>query len=99
MTVEVRISRRALSQVREAVRWWKRNRPSAPNAIEEELAKALRLISVERVIGARARDLDLPGIRRLRLARIGYFLYYAAADDRIDVVAFWHVRRGSNPPI
>ena len=99
MTVEVRISRRALAQVRDAARWWKRNRPSAPGAIDQELAKAIDLISAQPGIGARADDVDLARVRRIRLDRVGYLLYYSAAPERVEILAFWHVRRGSSPPV
>jgi plasmid stabilization system protein ParE len=99
MTVDVRISRSALAQVREAARWWKRNRPSAPGAIDEELAKAIDLISAQPGIGARASDVDLARVRRIRLDRVGYLLYYSATAERIEVLALWHVRRGSSPPV
>jgi plasmid stabilization system protein ParE len=93
------VSRRALAQVREAALWWKRNRPSAPGAVEGELAKAIDLIAAQPGIGARAEDRDLPGVRRIRLDRIGYHLYYSATAERIDILALWHVRRGSGPPL
>jgi plasmid stabilization system protein ParE len=97
--VDVRVSRRALAQVREAARWWKRNRASAPHAIEEELAKAINLMAVQPGVGAQANDVELSSIRRIRLERIGYFVYYAATADGVEILAFWHVRRGSNPPL
>jgi plasmid stabilization system protein ParE len=99
MRPAVVVSRLALAQVRQASRWWKRNRPSAPGAIDVELAKAIDLISAQPGIGARADDPDLPGVRRIRLDRIGYHLYYSATSERIEILALWHVRRGSGPPL
>ncbi len=99
MPLAVTVSRRALAQVREAALWWKRNRPSAPAAVEAELAKAIDLIAAQPDIGARAADRDLPGVRRIRLDRIGYHLYYFASTGRIEILALWHVRRGAGPPL
>ncbi len=40
------------------------------------------------------------GVRRLLLSRIRYFLYdRATADGYLDVLAFWHASRGSEPRI
>ena len=77
------------------------NRPQAPNAIREELERASLLISVQSEIGARARNISLAGVRRLHLARVRYHVYYRVVTDpeRIEVLAFWHERRGSGPPL
>lgn len=99
MRAAVVISRRALAQVREAAIWWKRNRRSAPGAIEYELQKAIDLIAIQPRIGARADDRDLPGVRRIRLERVGYYLYYSTTSDHVEILALWHVRRGSGPPL
>jgi plasmid stabilization system protein ParE len=52
-------------------------------------------------IGARARNIALPGVRRLHLARIHYDLYYrlVEAPRRLEILAFWHSSRGSESPI
>jgi len=50
-------------------------------------------------IGAHARSERLPGVRRIHLSRIQYYLYYRVSADEIDVLAFWHVSRGSSPPL
>jgi len=33
------------------------------------------------------------------LSRVRYDLYYRVADDAIQVLAFWHTSRGSEPPM
>jgi hypothetical protein len=57
------------------------------------------LISAQPGIGAWANDVDLARVRRIRLDRVGYLLYYSATSERIQILAFWHVRRGSSPPV
>jgi len=37
-------TRRAARQIEAAARWWKVNRPAAPNALRDDLAGALTLI-------------------------------------------------------
>jgi plasmid stabilization system protein ParE len=41
------------------------------------------------------------GLRRLHLARIGYHLYYRLAPRlrQVQVLAFWHARRGGPPAL
>jgi plasmid stabilization system protein ParE len=90
---------RAVREVAEAKRWWRANRTKAPDALEEELRTALDLIAATPGIGGVARNVSLPGVRRIFLNRVNYFLYYrpAAESRQVEVVALWHVRRGSGP--
>ena len=74
--LHVEVSALAATQIRAAETWWRLNRPKAPNAIREDLERAVSLIAVQPQVGARARNLTLPGVRRLHLARIHYDLYY-----------------------
>jgi plasmid stabilization system protein ParE len=85
--------------VGEAKRWWRANRTKAPNALEEELRTTLELISSTPLIGAVARNIALPGVRRIFLNRVNYFLYYRpdVKSQRIEIVALWHARRGTGP--
>ena len=59
----------------------------------------LELIATTPGIGAVARNVTMPGVRRILLNRVNYFLYYRPrAESRIvEVVALWHARRGSGP--
>ena len=38
-------------------------------------------------------------VRRLYLTRIRYFIYYRVMGQSLDVIAFWHERRGSEPSL
>lgn len=91
----------AKTQIRAAEQWWRLNRPKAPNAIREELERASSLISVQPEVGARARNISLPGVRRLHLARVRYDVYYRVVTEpeQIEVLAFWHASRESGPPL
>jgi plasmid stabilization system protein ParE len=99
--LHVDVSDLAKTQIRAAEKWWRRNRPKAPNAIREELERASSLISLEPEIGMRARNVSLRGVRRVHLARVHYYLYYRVVSDpeRIEILAFWHTSRGSGPPL
>jgi plasmid stabilization system protein ParE len=99
--LSVRITALAARQVREAEAWWRVNRTAAPNAIAQELQRAFSLIAAQPQAGGRAANVRLPDVRRIYLPRIKYHIYYHVLDepDRIEVVAFWHARRGDAPPI
>jgi hypothetical protein len=36
---------------------------------------------------------------RIGLRRIGYLLYYRVSAQRLEVLAFWHARRGAGPDL
>ena len=91
---------RASREVAEAKRW-RANRTKAPDALEEELNTALDLIANTPSIGAVARNVSLAGVRRILLNRVNYFVYYRPRQESriVEVVALWHARRGTGPPL
>jgi plasmid stabilization system protein ParE len=97
----VRVTALAAQHIRAAKSWWRANRTAAPQAIDQELQRAFTLIATQPSAGARATDVDLPNVRRIFLPRVKYHVYYhvLTAPERIEVVAFWHARRGHGPPI
>jgi hypothetical protein len=99
--LEIVVSALAAEQIRTAAEWWRLNRPKAPDAIREDLERASSLIAIQPDLGARARHVVLPGVRRLHLARVRYDLYYRVVEARkqLEILAFWHSSRGSLPPI
>ena len=85
-----------------AADWWRRNRFKAPDALAKDLEGALELIATQPYIGAIARVERLRGVRRVLLNRVRYYLYYRVRGTpavSIEIVAFWHVSRGSGPKI
>jgi plasmid stabilization system protein ParE len=90
---------RGAREVEEAKRWWRTNREKAPAAMEEELTKTLDLIAAAPNIGVVARKSSLAGVRRILLGRVNYYLYYRPKVESgvIEVVAFWHAKRGGAP--
>ena len=99
--LHIEVSDLAKTQIRAAEQWWRLNRPKAPNAIREELERASSLISVQPEVGARARNISLPDVRRLHLARVRYSVYYRVVTEpeQVEVLAFWHASRGTSPPL
>ena len=97
--LQVKVSQNARAQIEEAAAWWAKNRPSAPGAIREDLDRILSLLAVQPGMGARPRRAQLKDLRRVTLSRIRYYIYYRATDDALEVLAFWHTRRGQEPPL
>jgi plasmid stabilization system protein ParE len=97
----IEVSALARAQVHEAETWWKTNRPKAPGAIRSELERASSLLASQPYIGTRARNTMLPNVRRVHLGRIHDDLYYRVVDEprRLEILAFWHASRGSQPTI
>ena len=101
MARSIRIVRRAAREITAAREWWQANRPNAPEALEEELRRGLALIAQQPHIGSRARNAKLTGVRRVYLSRIRYYVYYRVqpSSEAIDVLAFWHASRRSDPKL
>ena len=95
----IRVTRRAAAQIREAEAWWSEHRSSAPGAIAEELERAFALLGVQPHVGARARSTRLHEVRRIHLSRVRFYLYYRVAPHSIDILAFWHSSRGTDPAL
>jgi plasmid stabilization system protein ParE len=96
--LEIVVSAQAAEQIRAAAEWWRRNRPKAPNAIGEDLDRASSLIAIQPELGARARNVALPGVRRLHITRIRYDPYYRVVElpKQLEILALWHSSRGAS---
>jgi plasmid stabilization system protein ParE len=97
MALRVKVSARAASQVRKAADWWAANRPSAPGAIAVDFGESVALLAEQPGIGAEVVGARTPGVRRLYLSRVRYFVYYQAVGDELRILAFWHESRGQQP--
>ena len=99
MALRVKISARAASHTRRAAEWWAANRPDAPDAVRKDVGESVALLAEQPGIGSKYEGARAPGVRRLYLGRIGYFLYYRATDDTLEVLALWHASREMQPSL
>jgi plasmid stabilization system protein ParE len=97
MALRVKVAARAAIQVGKAAEWWAANRPAAPSALAADFGEAVALLAEQPGIGAEYVGARTPGIRRLYLSRIRYFIYYQAVGGELRIVAFWHASRGQQP--
>ena len=94
MVLPIKVSARAAAQIQKAAAWWAENRPAAPEAVATDFTAAVALLAEQPGIGARYQGARAPGARRLYLSRVGYFVYYNTANGSLNILAFWHARRG-----
>ena len=97
MTLRVKVSARAASQIRKAAEWWAENRPAAPGAVRNDIGDALALLALQPGIGTAYEGSRTKGVRRLLVGRIRYFVYYHATSDTLEILAVWHESRGKQP--
>lgn len=93
----IKVTDGASTQIEEAADWWTANRPRAPEALDQELSGAFALLSHQPAVGARATNVRLPGVRRIYLSRVHYFLYYRLQSSHVEILALWHASRGKGP--
>jgi plasmid stabilization system protein ParE len=97
MVLRVKVAARAASQVRSAAAWWASNRQAAPGAVGADFGEAVALLTEQPGIGAKYEGARTPGVRRLFLSRVQYFVYYKVEGESLHVLAFWHASREHQP--
>ncbi|MEO8196295.1 MAG: type II toxin-antitoxin system RelE/ParE family toxin [Thermoanaerobaculia bacterium] len=99
--LRLRVAPRAAIQIQTAARWWKVNRTKAPAAFFEDLSRTLAILRVQPDLGMRVANPNLPGVRRVLLERVRYYLYYCEDDTNevLEVLALWHSSRDSKPDL
>ena len=99
MTIRVELTPEASQQVLEASAWWSENRPSASAPFRDELALAIELLVSAPPLTQVFDRIEEKIVRRIRLPRTRYALYFTFDDDLVTVHALWHGARGSGPPL
>lgn len=91
----VDISKRALKQLDAAARWWEEHRDKAPEAFDEDMTAAFEDLAETPLIGNPVHS-RRPGLRRLLIPRIRYYVYYRVESATVRIKAIWHASR--RPP-
>lgn len=99
MRLRLRVVPTAERHIRIAAQWWHKHRQAASDLFGEEIEKAFDLLTRQPGVGPLAPNMSAPGVRRFHLARIHYHLYYRVTDDEVEILALWHVARGSTPKL
>lgn len=92
------IAASAKEQIREAERWWRRERSKAPTAFTDELREAFTLLLAHPLAGRPIDDDRFRAVRRLSLNRTHYYLYYEISGLEVVIVGLRHQHRTSEAP-
>ena len=99
MALRVKVSARAAQQIGRAAEWWFANRPSAPGAVAKDVGETVALLAEQPGVGSEYDGARTPGVKRLYLGRIGYFIYYREVSGSLEVLALWHAGREKQPTL
>jgi len=97
--VKVRVSKRGQSQIERAAQWWDEHRDLAPQAFDEDIAKALLPLRTEPLIGATFRREMCMGSAAFISPGFAITSTIAFGVVAIGVVAFCHSSRGTGPSL
>ena len=98
--MKLRFARRAVAEAKEIKSWWRKNRPAAPEAFENELDEALERISATGNVGTvyEEANLDAP-VRRVLLPKTKNHVYYSVKGDEVVVISIWGAPRERGPKL
>lgn len=97
MSAAVTFTEAAREDVDAADAWWRVNRPSAPDAVLDELRRAIALLAERPGIGVAIRGTRHVETRKLVLREIKYVLYYRVTGGGVQVLRVWHASRRAPP--
>jgi plasmid stabilization system protein ParE len=97
--VKIELTPDAREQIRSAADWWRDNRLTAPTLFEEELAAAVEMLGAGPLLTRVLGEIGGKMVRKVRLPRTRYALYFTGGDDLVTVHARWHDSRGGGPPL
>lgn len=101
MSVRVEIQPEAQEQIACLGKWWRVNRPWAPFLVLDELERLIGLLTDAPEIGQPYTHGGLKNIRRLRIRKTPYFIYYhyTPGGDVATIVSAWSAMRRHRPRI
>lgn len=101
MTLRVRFTPQAEAQAVRSIDWWRRNRPSAPELLADELDGCLALLKTAPDLGRPYCHRRVSGLRRVLLVETKHHLYYVHDEDaqQIVILPIWSAVRGRPPRI
>lgn len=90
----------AEQQIQELGTWWRFHRPAAKDVFKNELNRVYSVLQDTPNTGV-LYDVGIPGLRRLRLKKTPYYIYYVHRPEHQDVavLAVWSAMRGEGPPV
>ena len=97
--MKVRLSPRALSEAERLKTWWQKNRPTAPDLFDEEMAAAIEQIGAAPALGAIYPSSFGRTVRRRLMPRTHNHVYYLVRESEVVVLSVWGAPRGKGPKL
>lgn len=101
MSLRVVVVPDAQEQISEINHWWRANRPLARRLFEDELDRLLALLAEMPNIGEEYRQRGIPGLRKRRVNKTPYAVYYVSNDKSgvLHVIGVGSLMRKKRPPL
>jgi plasmid stabilization system protein ParE len=99
--VKVRFTPRAHRSALAMAKWWRANRPSAPDLFERELDNAKQRLARQPEVGPVYETVRGRVMRRVLLPKTERHVYYSVDETTKSVVIYiiWGVRKGRGPAL
>ena len=94
--MKYRLAARAEDEAVRIARWWRDNRPAAPDLFLTELDETMELVTTAPEIGELFGSLEQLAVHRVLLERTRFYAYYVIEED-VVVIAIWSALRGRPP--
>ncbi len=94
--MKYRLAARAEDEAERIARWWRDNRPAAPDLFLTELDETMELVTTAPEIGELFGSLEQLAVHRVLLERTRFYAYYVIEED-VVVIAIWSALRGRPP--
>jgi len=101
VNLQIRILPEAERQAVELHHWWRKNRPAASVSIYDELQRIYARLIESPNFGMPYKRRGMSGVRRYRLKKTPYHVYYFIdeAVSEVVVMAVWSAMRRQGPPL
>ncbi|MBP9113058.1 MAG: hypothetical protein KBF88_09640 [Polyangiaceae bacterium] len=99
MTFRVEFTLSSAEQAEAAAIWWRTHRPDSSDLFQIELGQAIALLREFPPLTQVWLVLEGTEIRRVRLPRSNYAIYFSIHASIVTVHAVWHGARGTPPEI
>ena len=90
---------RAEHHLEEVAQWWADNRPKARRQVLEEVEAATARLCELPASGSPYGNIRGRKVRRGRVGKTPYYLYYVADAETVTILAVWSAMRGAEPEL
>ncbi|OGQ78404.1 MAG: hypothetical protein A2289_25090 [Deltaproteobacteria bacterium RIFOXYA12_FULL_58_15] len=101
MTLRIRTTSAADEMISHLDAWWREHRTAVASQVTDELKRVCAILADNPNAGIPYRHRRIQGIRKYRLSKTPYYLYYVThlEEGEIEVLALWSAVRKRGPPL